>query len=97
MKIDDAVKLIWILFQQIVNVDAIVFVPVDALFVCLDSALTRSSCLKLGKPRIPGPSVSTGKNLVSYNTKLLNSYSVVRSEYGVLMFHISTRSWVTVT
>ena len=41
VEISDAVKLIWILFHQIVNVDTIVFVTLDALFVCLDSAVQR--------------------------------------------------------
>ena len=31
-----------------------------------------------------------------HNTKLLNSCSVVCSEYGVLMFHNPSMSWVTV-
>ena len=42
VEIADAVKLIWILFQQIVNVDTFVFVSLDALFVCLDSAVQRN-------------------------------------------------------
>ena len=41
VEIVDSVKLIWILFQQIVNMDAIVFVTLDASFVCLDSAVQR--------------------------------------------------------
>ena len=54
-------------------------------------SVTRSSCLKLGKPRIPGPSVSTRKNFVSYQRPWLYWQGIITTPW--FMFRCMQWIW----